>query len=175
MINLQGIRTRSFAPFESKGIFTKKKKKHRLSESKTLDKNFHTQMKNIFENFLLITQRVKKKKKKLQSDRLNLNEYNSRGILLKILEKNFIKRNSHLRYNTFPSDYDQGKQLKRYTRSTIHGDRCPTLIGRHGSDRVQFTQADKRSVFVIVERIFLLVLIGFDKPDKVSGLTAVRR
>lgn len=26
MINLQGIRTRSFAPFESKGIFTKKKK-----------------------------------------------------------------------------------------------------------------------------------------------------
>lgn len=29
MINLQGIRTRSFAPFESKGIFTKKKKKEK--------------------------------------------------------------------------------------------------------------------------------------------------
>lgn len=176
MINLQGIRTRSFAPFESKGIFTKKKKRKNTiyPKVKLLTKSFTlARMKNIFENFLLITQRVKKKKK-LQSDRLNLNEYNSRGILLKILE-NFIKRNSHLRYNTFPSDYDQGKQLKRYTRSTIHGDRCPTLIGRHGSDRVQFTQADKRSVFVIVERIFLLVLIGFDKPDKVSGLTAVRR
>lgn len=65
MINLQGIRTRSFAPFESKGIFTKKKKKkkHHLSESKTLDKNFHSRMKNIFENFLLIIQRVKKKKR----------------------------------------------------------------------------------------------------------------
>lgn len=140
MINLQGIRTRSFAPFESKGIFTKKEKRKNTiyPKVKLLTKTFTlARMKNIFENFLLITQRVKKKKK-LQSDRLNLNEYNSRGILLKILE-NFSKRNSHLRYNTFPSDYDQGKQLKRYTRSTIHGDRCPTLIGRHGSDRVQFT------------------------------------
>lgn len=141
MINLQGIRTRSFAPFESKGIFTKKKKKkkHHLSESKTLDKNFHSRSnEKYFREFFTNYTESKKKKKKLQSDRLNLNEYNSRGILLKILE-NFIKRNSHLRYNTFPSDYDQGKQLKRYTRSTIHGDRCPTLIGRHGSDRVQFT------------------------------------
>lgn len=31
---------------------------------------------------------------------------------------------------------------------------------------VRFTQADKRSVFVIEKRIFLLDLIGFDKADK---------
>lgn len=64
MINLQGIRTRSFAPFESKGIFTKKKRKNTIyPKVKLLTKTFTlARMKNIFENFLLITQRVKKKR-----------------------------------------------------------------------------------------------------------------
>lgn len=66
MINLQGIRTRSFAPFESKGIFTKKEKRKNTiyPKVKLLTKTFTlARMKNIFENFLLITQRVKKKKR----------------------------------------------------------------------------------------------------------------
>lgn len=65
MINLQGIRTRSFAPFESKGIFTKKKKKkkHHLSESKTLDKNFHSRSnEKYFREFFTNYTESKKKK-----------------------------------------------------------------------------------------------------------------
>lgn len=55
MINLQGICTRSFAPFESKGIFTKKKNiypKVKLLTVK-LSLSMFARMKNIFPNFLL--------------------------------------------------------------------------------------------------------------------------
>lgn len=72
MINLQGIRTRSFAPFESKGIFTKKKKKkkHHLSESKTLDKNFHSRSnEKYFREFF--TNYTESKKKKRNYNRID--------------------------------------------------------------------------------------------------------